>query len=245
MKNYKLTIQYEGTKYNGWQKQGNTSNTIQEKLETVISSITGESVEIIGSGRTDGGVHAKGQICNFKLTKYFDKEKILEESNKYLPKDIRIILVEEADERFHARLNAKEKEYIYYIDNGKVSDLFKRKYVMRFKEKLDIEKMKTASEYLIGKHDFKSFCQNKKMKKSTIRTIYSINITKEDDIIRISYIGNGFLYNMIRILTGTLIEVGKGKISPEEIVDIIEKKDRGAAGFTAPPEGLFLQRVIY
>lgn len=254
MKNIKLTISYDGTKYNGWQKQGNTDNTIQGRLESTIGRFVEEEIELSGSGRTDAGVHARGQVANFKISdKTYERIKsiyphmsdIREALNEYLPKDIKIIEVKEVDERFHARLNATKKHYSYTIDNALVPDVFARNYMIRIKEKIDVDSMRKAATYLIGEHDFKCFCANKKMKKSTVRTIYEINIKEENGIITIDYFGNGFLYNMVRIMTGTLIEIGLSKRKPEDMIRVMESLDRAAAGFTAPPAGLFLEKVFY
>ena len=247
--NYKLLIQYDGTKLNGWQKQGNTDNTIQGKLEAILERMYGEYVEIHGSGRTDAGVHALGQVANFHVPmgsdKEFSEEEIRDTLNEYLSKDIRILKVEKTDERFHARLTAKGKTYEYRIDNGAIANVFQRKYVMREEQPLNLEAMRKAASYFVGTHDFKTFCANKKMKKSTIRTITSIEIKEKDGIVSIRYTGNGFLYNMVRILTGTLIEVGRGLRKPSEMQEIIDAMDRGAAGFTAPAQGLYLVEVEY
>lgn len=245
MENYKMIIQYEGTKYDGWQRQGNTSNTIQEKIEEVISKLLDEEIELSASGRTDAGVHALGQVANFKTEKDLDTDSMLIQINRYLPKDIRVLEMEKADLRFHSRLNAKRKIYVYRIDNTPYGSVFDRKYAMRFNEKLDVKAMTEAASYLVGEHDFKSFCTKKNMKKSTVRIIYSVDISQNNGIIEISYCGNGFLYNMVRILTGTLMEAGRGRIKPTDIPHIIEAKDRGRAGFTAQPEGLFLKSVEY
>ncbi len=245
MENYKMTIQYEGTKYDGWQRQGNTSNTIQEKIEEVISKLLDEEIELSASGRTDAGVHALGQVANFKTEKDLDTDSMLMQINRYLPKDIRVLELKKADLRFHSRLNAKRKTYVYRIDNTPYGSVFDRKYAMRFNEKLDVKAMTEAASYLVGEHDFKSFCTKKNMKKSTVRIIYSVDISQNNGIIEISFCGNGFLYNMVRILTGTLMEAGRGRIKPTDIPDIIEAKDRGKAGFTAQPEGLFLKSVEY
>lgn len=260
MKNIKLVIAYDGTRYNGWQKQGNTKNTIQEKLEEILSKLMGEKIEVIGSGRTDAGVHAIGQVANFKikdkLLKQFFKEwenedieyglkNVHKELNRYLPQDIRIISVSEENERFHARLNAIGKHYSYRIDNGEISEVFLRKYLLRIEEKLDLDKMRNAAQMLIGEHDFKSFCANKKMKKSTVRTIYKIEITKDKGIVKIDFYGNGFLYNMIRIMVGTLIEIGLSKRNPNDIKRILETGSRSEAGYLVSGNGLFLEEVYY
>lgn len=243
--NYKLLLQYDGTKLNGWQKQGNTDNTIQGKLEAVLEKMYGESIEIHGSGRTDAGVHALGQAANYHAPAIFSVEEIKKTLNEYLSKDIRVLSVETVDERFHARLTAKGKTYEYRIDNGEVANVFQRKYTMREENPLDLESMRKASVYFLGTHDFKTFCANKKMKKSTVRTITSITIEHNNGIVSIRYSGNGFLYNMVRIMTGTLIEVGRGKRRPEEMKCLLESLDRGAAGFTAPAQGLYLVKVEY
>ncbi|MBO5159005.1 MAG: tRNA pseudouridine(38-40) synthase TruA [Lachnospiraceae bacterium] len=243
--NYKLLLQYDGTKLNGWQKQGNTDNTIQGKLEAILEKMYGEYIEIHGSGRTDAGVHALGQAANFHAPATFSVAEIHSTLNEYLSKDIRVLSVETVSERFHARLTAKGKNYEYRIDNGKIANVFQRKYTMREEIPLDLDAMREAAAYLIGTHDFKTFCANKKMKKSTVRTIYSIVIEEKDGIVVIRYTGNGFLYNMVRILTGTLIEVGRGKRTADEIPGMIEAQARGAAGFTAPAQGLFLVEVMY
>ena len=245
MKNYKLEIQYDGTKYNGWQKQGNTKNTIQEKFENVLKEMVGKKIEIFASGRTDAGVHAKCQVANFKCETSLSEKEILNYLNHYLPKDIKVLSVEIKDDRFHSRLNVKQKTYKYVICNNDKCDVFQRKYQTEIKAPLDIEEMTKASRLLLGEHDFKAFCSNKNMKKSTVREIYSIEITKEQDIITIRFTANGFLYNMVRIMVGTLIEVGLGKIKSNDITNILNSKKRDEAGYTAPPQGLFLERVIY
>lgn len=243
--NYKLLLQYDGTKLNGWQKQGNTDNTIQGKLEAILERTYGTYIEVHGSGRTDAGVHALGQVANFHAPAVYSIEEIKEFLNEYLSKDIRVLSVEEVDERFHARLSAKRKTYEYHIDNGAVANVFARKFVMREENPLNLEAMRAAASYFLGTHDFKTFCANKKMKKSTVRTIDSIEIQEQDGMVTISYTGNGFLYNMVRILTGTLIEVGRELRTPQEMSAVIAAMDRGAAGFTAPAQGLFLKEVYY
>lgn len=244
--NYKVTIQYDGTRYKGWQVQNSTEETIQGKVATVLSRICGYEVDVIGSGRTDAGVHALGQVANFHLKEVADEHKLLEEINKYLPEDIAVIDILSVDEKFHARFNAVSKVYRYRIHTGNISNVFERKYVYNYKgEKLDVELMKKAALSLIGEHDFKAFCGNKHMKKSTVREIYDINIIEKEDEIVIEYLGNGFLQNMVRILTGTLIEVGNGMKTPDDIAVILAGKDRELAGFTAPSSGLCLVKVNY
>lgn len=245
MHNYKLLIQYDGTRYNGWQRQGNTENTIQGKLNETIGKYLNEEIDIAGSGRTDAGVHAYGQVASFKSKAYFDAEKFVTDVNGFLPKDIRILSVENADERFHARLSAVSKTYEYTIDNGKVSDVFARKYAWRIEDKLDVKQMRLAADRLKGTHDYTSFCGNKKFKKSPVRTVTDITIGEQNGKITIAYTGDGFLQNMVRILTGTLVEVGLGKRSADSMDEILGAKNREAAGTMAPPEGLFLKEVYY
>lgn len=243
--NYKLIIQYDGSRYDGWQKQGNTDNTIQGKLETVLSRMIGEEIEIHGAGRTDAGVHALGQVANFHVNKNLKPEEILNYTNEYLPDDIAVISVEKVQERFHARLNATGKVYQYTVRNSIVPNVFGRKQEYQIVEPLNVETMKIASQYFIGTHDFKSFCSNKRYKKSTVRTIYDVSIEQIGTQIQFRWHGNGFLYNMVRILTGTLLEVGMGKKKPEEIMHILEGKNRELAGMTAPAQGLCLLEVEY
>ena len=248
MANFCLMIQYDGTRYNGWQRQGNTSNTIQEKLETILEQLYGEPVDLNGSGRTDAGVHALRQIANFRIPRILSRyscQKIQDYFNQYLPQDIRVLAVEQVPERFHARLSASSKLYEYRIDCGEVANVFQRRYLLRVEDKLNLEHMREAADLLTGTHDFKSFCANRHMKKSTVRTIYEIAIEENDGILSIRYHGDGFLYNMVRIITGTLLRVGGGMIAPEEIPDILAAKDRGRAGETAPPQGLRLVKIEY
>ncbi len=245
MRNFKLIIQYDGTKYNGWQKQGNTRNTLQGIFENIISKIFDTDIEIYGSGRTDAGTHAKGQVANFKCETNMTVEEISSIINKYLPKDIAVIDCQEVDMRFHSRLNAKSKEYLYIIDNGEVHDPFMKNYAFRVEEKLDIELMKRAAYCFIGEHDFRAFCSNKRYKKSTVRTIYSIDIIENEGKINIVFNGNGFLYNMVRIIVGTLIEVAAYKKNIEDINNIFNEEKRINAGFTAPSHGLYLMEVFY
>lgn len=245
MKNYKITIAYDGTRYRGWQSQKATDATIEGKIEGVLEKLVGHPVDVIGSGRTDAGVHAKGQVANFHLEEHFSKEEILDNLNRYLPEDIAVLSIEEVNERFHSRFFAVEKTYQYRIHTGKIPEVFERKYVYTYTAPLDIKAMKKAAEYMTGTMDFTSFCGNKHMKKSAVRSVYEICFQVTEQEIVISYRGNGFLQNMIRIMTGTLIEVGQGKKTPEDIPKILAAKNREAAGYTAPPQGLMLMEVKY
>ena len=245
--NIRVTLEYDGSRYDGWQKQGNTDNTIQGKLETVLFKMAGEEIEIHGSGRTDAGVHARGQVANFHIDEKIcpDGKTAKDYLNRYLPEDIRVLSAELASGRFHSRLSAVSKTYGYYVETGDKKDVFERKYVYGYGKKLDVEAMQRAAEFIIGEHDFKSFCANRRMKKSTVRRIDEVRIVEHGTKIELLYTGNGFLYNMVRILTGTLLEIGSGMRRPEEMKEIIEAKNRDMAGRTAPPEGLFLLHVDY
>ncbi len=245
--NIKLILEYDGSRYDGWQKQGNTDHTIQGKIEAILLKWAGEPIEIHGSGRTDAGVHARGQVANFHVDASVcpDARTAMEYLNQYLPEDIRVIEATEAAERFHSRLLATRKTYGYFIETAPKKSVFDRKYVWGLGERLDLHAMREAAGYLIGEHDFKSFCSNKKMKKSSVRRLDEIRIETRGSRVEIFYTGNGFLYNMVRILTGTLVEVGLGKRRPEEMRGILEALSREAAGMTAPPEGLFLMQVDY
>ncbi len=243
--NYKMILSYDGSRYYGWEHQPNTELTIQGKLETVLSRLTGEAVTVIGAGRTDAGVHARGMCANVLLDTELSEDEIRAYMNRYLPEDISINELKRCGDRFHARFKASGKTYRYSCWYGEQKPVFERKYVRVLEQKPDIEKMKAAAQYLIGEHDFKSFCGNSKMKKPTVRKIDSIDITENGSYIRFYFHGTGFLQNQVRIMTGTLLEVGFGKRAPEEMQEILEKKDRKAAGFTAEPQGLCLMKVDY
>lgn len=243
--NFKLTIQYDGTRYDGWQRQGNTGNTIQGKIEEVLSRMVQTPVEVQGAGRTDAGVHALGQVASVHMETSASEEEICRYLNQYLPEDIGILEVKRAAERFHARLNASGKVYCYRIGTGWQKNVFERKYYYPLGETLDVDKMREAAAFLEGEHDFKSFCSNKRMKKSTVRNLKKISIEESGQEVRITYEGDGFLYHMVRILTGTLIEVGQGRKRPDAMTAILEGKDRERAGYTAPAKGLTLIKVTY
>lgn len=243
--NYKITLQYEGTRYDGWQKQGNTENTIQGKLENVLSKMTGSEVEVHGSGRTDAGVHALAQVANFYLEEELEPEQVKEYLNLYLPDDIAVIKAGRAQERFHSRLSAVKKIYTYQIETGRKRDVFTRRLQYGLGRRLDVEAMKQAAVLLSGTHDYRSFCGNRKMKKSTVRTVEVIDIKQDGSRVVLTFVGNGFLQNMVRIMTGTLIEVGLGKRKAQTMKDILDARDRQAAGVTAPAEGLCLAGVLY
>ncbi len=266
MKNYKITIQYEGTRFQGWQRQTSTDNTIQGKIEAILSKMCGDPVEINGAGRTDAGVHSKGQVANFKINMDKSAGEIMDYLNMYLPEDIAVVEIEEVSDRFHARLNAKGKHYQYRLRTAATSDVFSRRYVCPYVEipnvgvddkaqekdgrsvnnvsVLDMDAMKEAAKLLGGKHDFKAFTSNHRTKKSTVRTI-DIQITETPEEIVFDYTGDGFLYHMVRILTGTLIEVGEGKRTLESMEDILNSEERSNAGVLVPAKGLTLVEVYY
>lgn len=246
--NYKMIVSYDGSSYNGWQRQGNTKATIQGTLEERLQQILQKPVEIHGSGRTDAGVHAYGQVANFYLIEPIEETKILEQLNKNLPEDIRIHLLDLVTSAFHSRLSAVSKEYLYFVDTKECPHVFTRKYKLHVPEKLDLGQMKEAASYLIGSHDFRSFTSDKRMEKSCIRTIQDIEIIldeKAEEGFSIRVHGDGFLYNMVRIMVGTLLEVGGGKIDVIEMEEILKSKNRECAGKTAPAHGLFLKAVHY
>ena len=244
MRNLRLDICYDGTRYRGWQRLPGKEDTIQGKLETALSRILGEPIEISGSGRTDAGVHARGQVANFHCESTMPAPEILENLRRYLPEDIGIHACKEVSPRFHARLNAKEKTYRYRIWNSEKPCVFERRFVAVMPEKLDIASMERAAYYLLGEHDFSAFCGNAKMKKSTVRFLRSLTIERTGEELHITVTGNGFLHNMVRILVGTLVEVGRGERTPDSIPALFGGK-RSEAGFLAPPQGLCLQEVFY
>lgn len=244
-KNYKLIIQYDGTRYKGWQSQKSTDVTIQGKLNSIFSQLEGSKVEVQGSGRTDAGVHAAGQVANVHLSVDKTAGEIAEYVNQYLPEDIGVVSVKEASQRFHARFSAVKKTYIYRIFNSGKPNVFGRKWMYSIPEPLDIPAMRKAALYLEGTHDFAAFCTGKSKKKSTVRTIYQIEILAKGEEVDITITGNGFLHNMVRIITGTLVEVGLKKRKPVEMTEILEQGIRERAGIKMPAKGLILWSVEY
>ena len=244
MRTYKLTVSYDGSRYQGWQRQPDTDLTIQGTLERTISKLAGYPVEVNGSGRTDGGVHAKGQTASIILSKKVEETEFLEELNRELPEDIRVKKVELMKNGFHARYNAKGKCYEYTVDTREKVDVFQRKYTFHYPEKLDVEKMQEAANLLVGLHNFTGYT-DRPDDKSSNRRIYSINVKLDVDKIRIEYCGSGFMYHMVRILTGTLLEVGSGIRSVESVKKPLASGARADAGFLAPASGLCLKEVYY
>lgn len=243
--NYCLHIQYDGSRFNGWQKQGNTRQTIQDLLEKLISQFVNEVIELKGSGRTDRGVHAKGQVANFYCSKKIAIQECKEWLNGKLPEDIHIDRAEEVPLSFHSRKSAVSKTYEYHIWNSKEKNVFSYRYAYSVEQPLDISKMEEAALLLCGTHDFLGFSSLKETKKSTVRTINSIRFDGLRNHIVIQYNGDGFLYHMVRILTGTLIEVGMGIREPESVREVLTKRTRSLAGSMAPAHGLFLKNVEY
>ena len=244
MRNIRLHICYDGTRYKGWQRLSGVDNTIQGKLEQTLSRILGEEIEISGSGRTDAGAHAKGQVANFHCESQMSCQEILSQLRRYLPDDIGIESCQEASPRFHARLNCTSKTYQYRIWNSERPCVFQRRYVYVMPDVLDVQKMQQAAEYFLGEHDFSAFCANKKMKKSTVRCIESIAITREGEELILTFTGDGFLYNMVRIMVGTLIEVGQN-IRKADSIPLLFGGKREDAGYLVPAQGLCLMEVNY
>ncbi len=244
MRNVRLDLCYEGTRYKGWQRLPGTDNTLQGKLESALSRILDEPIEVIGSGRTDAGTHAKLQIVNFHCESRMPCQEILENLRRYLPEDIGIYSCKNVSERFHARLNAKTKTYRYRLWVSDAPCVFERKYVYWNPEKLSLESMEKAAAYFLGTHDFSAFCANKNMKKSTVRCITDFQIRFDGDEVQFTVTGNGFLHHMVRIMVGTLIEVGRGERTPESIPQLFGAQ-RSQAGYLVPASGLCLMEVTY
>lgn len=240
----RLDLCYDGTRYRGWQRLADSDNTIQGKIEAALSRILGEKIEISGSGRTDAGVHAKLQVASFHCASAMDCTEILAQLRRYLPEDIGIYSCREVPERFHARLHAVKKTYCYRIWNSDLPCVFERRFMTIIPERLDCKKMRLAAKSFEGTHDFSAFTSSKGKKKSNIRTIFSVGIEENGGEIRMTFCGDGFLYNMVRIMTGTLVEVGLGLRSPEEIEQLFSEK-REKAGRLMQPQGLCLMEVEY
>jgi len=248
--NYRFVIAYDGTRFYGWEHQPNIDMTIQGKIEKVLSLMVGipegaKPVEVIGAGRTDAGVHAKAMIANAFLDTELSEEEIRDYMNRYLPDDISIREVQKAGDRFHSRYNALGKTYCYTCYVGETKPVFDRKYVYALEETPDLDAMRKAAEILKGEHDFASFCSNPRMKKSTVRLVDRIEIEEKGEYLTFTYHGTGFLQHMVRILTGTLLEVGWGRRTPESMEELLEAKKRALAGATAPAQGLCMMKVDY
>ena len=244
-RNFRLALAYDGTRYRGWQRQGNTPDTIQSKLENLLGRLLGQDVEVHGSGRTDAGVHAAGQVASFRADTDMECSALLKAIREYLPEDIGALSLEEASARFHARLSAKEKTYVYRVWNSDIPCVFERRYVYIYPALLDTDAMRRAAADLLGRHDFSAFSSGKKKGRSAERTLRSAQIERIGEELRITYTGDGFLYNMARILTGTLLEIGAGERPADDIGRIFQSRSRSEAGFTAPAKGLCLMSVRY
>ena len=244
MRNIRLDICYDGSRYRGWQRLPGKDDTIQGKIESCLSRILGEPIEISGSGRTDAGVHAMGQVANFHCENPMPAEQILSQLRQFLPEDIGILTCKDCSPRFHARLNAKEKTYCYRVWNSRQPNVFQRRYMTQVPEELDLSAMMQAARLLEGEHDFSAFCGNPQFKKSTVRYVRSVKISQVGEELRLEFTGNGFIHNQVRIMVGTLLEVGRGLRQPDSIPALFGAK-RSEAGFLAPAQGLCLMEVSY
>ena len=244
MPNYKLILQYDGSRYRGWQRLADTDMTIQGKLETVLARSFGEAVEVHGSGRTDAGVHALGQCASFRTVRDLPPAELLAALRAYLPEDIGAVSLDYAPPRFHARLSALEKSYRYRVWVTEAPCVFERRFVYVLPGDYDLRAMEAAARLLEGTHDFRAFSAVK-TKKSTVRTLSRVSVERVGDELRFGYSADGFLHRMVRILTGTLLEVGRGDRPPEAVADILSGQLRAEAGFTVPAKGLCLMEVRY
>lgn len=242
--NYKLVIEYDGARYRGWQRLGSSGDTIQGKLEAVLSRMEGRPVEIHGSGRTDAGVHARGQVASVTLSDIRTPQEIMDYVNHYLPEDIGVLSVEPALPRFHARLTPARKTYRYRIWMAEEPCVFERRYCYVPPRLPDPGRMARVAQDFVGTHDFRAFCTDH-TKKSTVRTIYAVSVERVGKELHVDVTGDGFLYNMVRIMVGTLLEIGWGERSTDDIPRLLAQTDRAEAGFTAPPNGLCLMEVDY
>ena len=245
MRNFRMLLAYDGTRYKGWQRLGSGGDTIQGKLETVLSRMLETPVEISGSGRTDAGAHAKGQVASFRADTALSCREIEAYLRRYLPEDIGVLEVTEAPPRFHARLSATGKTYVYRVWNSRRPNVFERRYVYQMPEELDLEAMERAAADLLGTHDFLAFCSNKHFKKSSVRTLTELRVERIGEEVRFTVTGDGFLYNMVRILVGTLLEIGLHRRPANCIPEILASRTREKAGETAPARGLCLMEVFY
>lgn len=244
MRNIKLTLAYDGTEYSGWQRQPH-NRSIQGELERALSIYTGEPVTVAGSSRTDAGVHANNHVSNFFTECAKDFREFRYAVNALLPRDIRVKHMEEVPDTFHARYGAKAKTYVYHVDNSGYGDPFTRRYAWKYRYDVDVPRMAEASQHFLGTHDFSAFMSSGTDMKTFTRTIYSFSVERHEHLIDFTVHGNGFLYNMVRIMVGTLVMIGNGRLDGADLPDIIASMDRKRAGITAPPEGLFLDHIEY
>ena len=241
---FKMIISYDGTRYYGWEHQPD-KETVQGKLENVLQRLAGTFCEIIGAGRTDAGVHAKGMCAHFSMDTELAPEEIKAYFNRYLPDDIAVLDLREASGRFHARYNATGKTYCYTIYQGSEKPVFDRKYVWTIEQELDTERMKKAAAVLTGRHDYAAFCKAAARNKSTVRTVDTIEIRQKGGYITLRFHGDGFLRNMVRIMTGAIVAAGRGELTDQDLADILASRDRKRAPATAPAQGLCLEQVDY
>ncbi|EST51602.1 tRNA pseudouridine synthase A [Brevibacillus panacihumi W25] len=244
MRRLKCIVAYDGTDYSGFQVQPDQI-TIQGEIEAALERVTGEKIQIFGSGRTDAGVHARGQVIHFDTASHIPLDKWRFVLNNQLPDAIVIRSVEEAEASFHARFDVRVKEYRYCIDNDPVADVFRHRYADHIRYPLDVEAMQQAASHLVGEHDFTSFCSAKTFVEDKVRTVYHLSVDRRGHEVWVTCRGNGFLYNMVRIIVGTLVEVGQGKRDPQEVKEILAACDRERAGKTAPAKGLTMWEVFY
>ena len=249
MRNLKIVVQYDGSRYLGWQRQKEEDperpRTIQGKLEQVLSRMTGESIEVIGACRTDAGVHAEAQVANFRTSSTLTLQEVRAYCTRYLPEDIAVTAADQVDARFHARYRARRKRYVYRIWTAPHPHVFRRRYCLHLPEALDLAAMRRAAALLTGEHDFLSFTSSKSRTKSTVRTLHALEVREQEGWVELAFEGDGFLHNMARILTGTLLEVGGSRLEAEAVGGILEACERSAAGPLAPPQGLCLLEVLY
>ncbi len=245
MTTYRMDLAYDGTRYSGWQRLGGDAETLQGRIEAVLTRLLEEPVEIAGSGRTDAGVHARGQVASFHTKKTMPQEKLMAQLNHYLPGDITVLKMAVAEDRFHARYNAVKKVYRYQIWNAPLQNPMERRYRHHVPEPLDLAAMRQTAEILLGTHDFSAFTSMKSKKKSAVRTLEEISISSKGPVLDITFIGDGFLHHMVRILTSTLLEVGAGRLKTEEVQTILREQDRSKASPLIPPQGLILWAVDY
>ena len=244
LRNFRLLLEYDGTAYFGWQRQAE-GDTVQQKLEEAVAQIIQQQVTVHGAGRTDSGVHARGQVAHFKCHTRLPAERLRGALNAVLPRDVAVLHAEEAREDFHARFSARGKVYQYTIWQGPARCAIERNFCWHFGPDLDIERMRRAAAALVGEHDFAAFCSESREQNNTVRTLHGLGIEHRGNRLVFTCEGDGFLYNMVRAIVGTLVEVGRGKLAPEAVAEILASRDRGRAGPTAPPQGLCLMEVIY
>lgn len=244
-RNFKLTVAYDGTRYQGWQRLGSSDNTLQQRIETILSRVLDAPIEISGSGRTDAGTHARAQVASFRANTQLSAQTILARLRHQLPEDIGALSLEEVDARFHARLWAKRKTYVYRVWNSELPNVFEQRFQHQLAKPLDVEKMDRAAQFFVGTHDFLAFCANKHFKKSSVRTIEHFSVERLGEEVRFTVTADGFLYNMVRILVGTLLEIGQDLRQPEALPEIFASRRREHAGETAPARGLCLWEVEY